>query len=232
MHPEYLHNNDTQQMCDRVCKLAISDEPALRAQCQEVSHQTDTSSLAAKADCVAKTNNARAVLKNMAEILKELSQSLTIGADVFRTRDGKEDFSLVCRAVTEIEEERLHLLTCITELTQVRQTIFATVADANRALHFLKTAKLAVPDELRAPYTEVIECAEGAYARLTELDCIIREAQTFYMTFIERHLSVFMERFRSAADFNHAGATLDRGAIRALCNELLILINRAPNIAF
>ena len=42
----------------------------------------------------------------------------------------------------------------------------------------------------------------------------------------------FMERLHTAADFNHRGEALDRGALQTLCNEALIVINRAPNITF
>lgn len=232
MYPEYLHNNDTQEISDRVCELAENDESTLRAQCTEVSYQTDTSSLTAKEECIAKTNDAKVIFAKMAQILNAFSQSLAKDSEVFRTRDGQADFGTICRRVTEIEEERLHLLSCITALTELRQTIFSMVADANRVLHFLKLANRAVSTDLRVHYTEAIARTEDAYSRLTEMDATLREVQDFYMTFIERHLRTFMERLRTAADFNHAGAALDRGAILALCSELRILINRAPNITF
>ncbi len=230
MYPEYLFNNDTQDICRRVCEMATSDEPALRAHCLEVSCQADTSSLTAKEECIVKTNNAKAVFINIERILRGLSESLASKADIFRAQNGKGDFPAVCRAVTQMEEERLHLLSCITDLTQTRQTIFSAVANANRALHYLKTAKRAVPTELRAPYNEAVECTEAAYARLIEVDSTVREVQSFSMTFVERHLPTLMERLRAAADFNHAGEMLDAGAIRSLCNEIFILINRAPNV--
>ena len=232
MYLEYLYNNDTQQMCEEVCRLAQNEEPKLFARCQEVSHQTDTSSLDAKVDCVAKINNIRAVLANMEAIFEHLAQSLSVELGVFRTRDGQADFGMVCRAVTEIEEGRAHLISSITELTQVRKTIFESVANANRALHFLKTAKRAVGEEAKAKYSNLIDITEGAYARLAKLDAAIREVQPFYMTLVERYIPAFMERLRASADFNHAGAALERGAVCALCKEVFLLTNQAPNITF
>lgn len=232
MLPEYLYNNDTQQMQNRVRELAAFDEPALYAECEEVSHLVGTSSLDAKADFVAKKHHVDAIFAKMRLDLQALSQFLAAHADVFRTRDGQADFGSVCRAVTQIEEGRLQLLSCIADLTGARQALFASVANANHALHFLKTAKLCVPKDLQAPYTEAIERTEAAYADLKELDKNICESQSFSMTFVERHLPAFMERLRTAADFNHRGEALDRGAIQTLCTEALIVINRAPNITF
>lgn len=229
---EYLPNSDTQQMRDEVCRLAQNDEPALRKECQEVSHRADTSSLDAKAECVQKTDNVNAAFAKIADVLKGLSQSLSGNASVFGTRNGKADFGTVCRAVTAIEEGRRELLFCVAELAKTRQTLFSAVADANRALHFLKTAKQAVAEDLRAPYTEAVTRAEGAYESLKDLDIALCEVQNFSMTFIEKHLPAFMERLRKAADFNHAGEALDSGAIHTLCTEAQIIINRAPNITF
>ncbi len=229
---EYLFNNDTQQMRNEVCCLAQNDEPTLHRKCQEVSHRVDTSSLDAKGECIAKANGVNATFAKIAKTLQELSRSLESGTDIFATREGKRDFGAVCRAVTAIEDARRELLSRIAKLTQARQKLFLTVADANRALHFLKTAKQTVPEERRAPYARAVEIAETAYALLKKVDAALCELQKFCMTFIERHLPAFMERLRTAADFNHAGASLGGGAIRTLCSEALIVINRAPNIAF
>ena len=232
MFPEYLYNNDTQQTQDRVRALAASNEPALREECKEVSHFVDTSSLDAKAAFASKAHTVGAIFAQMRADLQALSRSLAAHADVFRTRDGQADFGFVCRSVTQIEEGRLQLLSCIADLTGARQALFASVANANHALHFLKTAKLCVPKDLQSPYIEAIERSEAAYADLKELDKNICELQSFSMTFVERHLPAFMERLRTAADFNHRGEALDRGAIQTLCTEALIVINRAPNITF
>ena len=232
MYPEYLLNSDTQDICRRVSDLAASNEPTLRAHCREVSRQTDTSSLSLQADCVTKVNDTRAVLSIIAKELEEFSHVLAEGAGVFRTRDGKSDFPTVCRAVTRIETERLHLLECITALTGMRRKIASSVAEANRVLHLLSVAGRAVPEDVRAHYTAFTEITKVAYGRLTELDIALREAQGFYMTMVESHLPAFMERLRTAADFNHAGEALDRGAIRALCSELQILLSRTSNVSF
>lgn len=231
MYLEYLYNNDTQDFCRRVCELASSNESALRAQSKEVSRQTDTSSLAAKEDCIAKVNAANAVFAQLMTVLKNLSQSLS-GGDVFGTQNKKADFASVCRAVTHIEEERLQLLSCIAELTQMRREVASRVADTNRSLHFLKTAEGAVPDGVRYHYADASAVTEAAYARLVGADVAVREVQSFYMTFIERHLPAFMERLRTAADFNHTGEALDRNAIRILCTEAFLLQNRVPNVFF
>lgn len=228
---EYLPNNDTQRMRDEVCRLAQNDEPALRRECQEVSRCADTSSLDAKEKYLQKAGSINTAFAKIADALKGLSQSLS-GGSVFGTRDGKAMFGIVCRAVTSIEEARRELLIGVGELTQVRQRLFSAVAEANRALHFLKTARQAVPEELRAPYDEAVACCEDAYERLKCLDASLCEEQSFCMTFIECHLPAFMERVRKAADFNRTGEALDTGAIRTLCNEALIVINRAPNITF
>jgi len=232
MYPEYLYNNDTQDIRCQVQELAAKDEPVLRAQCLEVSRQTDTSSLALREACLSKTNAAGAVFEGMITILKELSQSLSSEMGVFRLQNGQAVFSKVCRAVVQIEEERLRLLSCITELTQLRRTLVESVAETNRTLHLLSIAKRAVPEELRMHYAEDTEVVENAYERLKRVDIAVCEVQKFYMTLIESHLPVFMERLRIAADFNHTGAALDGAAIRTLCGELFILQNRAPNVSF
>lgn len=232
MYPEYLYNNDTQDICSRVRDLAESNESALRAHCQEVSRQTDTSSLALQEDCTVKVNAISAAFESMVSILKELSQSLSNEAGVFGAQNGQAAFSKVCRAVVQIEEKRQHLLSCITELTQLRRTLASSVVDANRALHFLSIAKRAVPEELCPHYAEAVACIEKAYSRLTEADASLCEVQKFYMALIERYLPVFMQSLRAAADFNHTGAALDAAAIRTLCGELFILQNRAPNVSF
>lgn len=232
MYPEYLFNNDTQDMSRRVRELAAKDEPTLRAHCIEVSRQTDTSSLAAKGACVEKANNAKAVLANVEGAIKMLLASFANQGTVFGTQNSRTDFSSVCRAVTEIEEERLHLLSCIRDLTQLRQTVFGAVAEANRALHLLLIAGHSAPEEVRSCYTEITEQTKVAYLRLREADDAIREVSNFYMTFIEQHLPAFMESLRSAADFKGAGASLNKGAIRTICNELLILTTRTPNVSF
>lgn len=231
MYPEYLFNNDTQAMRNGIARLAKSDEPALHKECQEVSQRVDTSSLDAKGECAKSIHSVTAVFQNLKEVLEGLSRSLA-GGGVFGTGNAKADFATVCRAITAMEEERRRLLFCIAECTKVRQALFSAVADANRALHFLRTARSTVPEELRDRYTATVKRAEAAYARLTETDDAVREAQNFSMTFTERHMPAFMERMRSAADFNHAGEALNRGSIRALCAEALIVINRAQNITF
>ena len=88
MYPEYLQNSDTQDMVRRVSELALSDEPALRAHCQEVSRQTDTSSLCVGKDCIAQVNAANRELAIIGKSLQELSQLLSQSAGVFRTQDG------------------------------------------------------------------------------------------------------------------------------------------------
>ena len=232
MYPEYLYNNDTQDICRQVQDLAAKDEPALRAHCQEVSRQTDTSSLAAREDCTAKLNAVGAVFAAMVNVLEELSQSLSSEAGVFGTQKGQAAFSKVCCAVVQIEEERQRLLSSVAELTQLRRTLAASVADSNRAIHFLSIAKRAVPEALCSYYAEAVDCVQRAYERLTGADAAVSKVQNFYMTLIESHLSVFMQRLRTAADFNHTGANLDVAAIRALCGELFLLQNRAPNVSF
>lgn len=232
MYPEYLYNNDTQDMSRRVQALAAKDEPALRAHCLEVSRQTDTSSLAVQKDCIAKVGAAHAVLANMMRVLKELSQTLASRAGVFHTQNGQADFPVVCRAVTEIEEARGQLLSCVGDLTQARHTLASCVADANRTLHLLSLAVQFVPESARSHYVAATEQTKVAYTLMTGLDGDVREALNSYMTFIERHLPAFMERLRSAADFNHAGAALDPTAIRTLCGELFILAERLQNVSF
>ena len=188
MHPEYLYNNDTQDISRRVSELAASNEPALCAHCQEVSRQTDTSSLSLAKDCADRVNDANATLSIIGESLQNLTKSLLQNAGVFRTQ--------------------------------------------NRGRHLLSLAMGAVPVHARTPYAESTERIKVAYARLTSLDAAAGEAQVFYMTAVERHLPAFMERVRVAADFNHGGEALDAGAIRTLCGELLVVLNRAPKVTF
>jgi hypothetical protein len=232
MYPEYLYNNDTQDIVYRVSELATADEPALRAHCQEVSRQRDTSSLSAIEDCGKGVNDTLAVLSIIAKTAEDFSRVLCEGAGVFRTRNGKSDFPTVCQAVTRIEAERLHLLECITSLTQVRRKIASEVAETNRVLHTLSVARRAVPEDVRVHYTKFAEDTKVAYERLTTADAALREVQAFSMATVERHLPVFMERLRTAADFNHAGEALEKGAICALCSELQILLSRVPNVSF
>ena len=232
MYPEYLHNNDTQEMCRSVQELAAKDEPALRAHCQEVSRQTDTSSLALREECLSKTQVASAVFEAMLKILEELSRSVSKEASVFGVQNGQAIFPTVCRATLQIEEERLRLLSCVTDLSKIRHSLAAGIAQANRALHFLSLAKCAVLEEMQLQYTGDMRCVENAYERLKRSDAAVCEVQNFYMSLIESHLPAFMERLRTAADFNHAGAALDGAVIRALCGEVFILQNRAPNVSF
>ena len=232
MYPEYLCNNDTQEIGRYVCEWASSNEPALRAHCTEVSRQTDTSSLVAKEDCHAKTHAVHAVLHAMETVLEELSRALSANEGVFHTRDGKADFGVVCHAIVQMEEERQRLLSCIAELTQLRRELAANVADANRVLHFLSLAGRAVSEDARSHYANSTELVESAYARLKKLDGDVREVQEFCMTLVESHLSVFAREMRDAADFKRAGEALDRRAIRLLCNEVSILLKRCPNITF
>ena len=123
MHPEYLYNNDTQDISRRVSELAASNEPALCAHCQEVSRQTDTSSLSLAKDCADRVNDANATLSIIGESLQKLTKSLLQNAGVFRTQNGKKDFSAVCRAVTQIEEARRRLLAQICALSAARSAI-------------------------------------------------------------------------------------------------------------
>ena len=232
MHPEYLLNNDTQDISRRVSELALSNEPALCAHCQEVSRQTDTSSLSLAEDYAAQMNDANATLAIIGESLQELSRSLLQNAGVFRTQSGKAGFSAVCRAVTRIEEARRQLIAQVGALSGMRFAIAAGVAKANHARHLLSLAARAVLAEARAPYTESTERIKVAYERMLAIDSATGEAQSFYMAFIERHLPSFMAGIRAAADFNHGGESLDTGAIRALCGEMLLLLNRVPKVAF
>ena len=232
MQIEYLYNNDTQEINQRVCELATSNEPALRQHCQEVSRQTDTSSLCLQKEVAGSVECANAVISAIAKQLENLSQSLLENAGVFRTRDGKSDFPMVCRATVRIEEERLQLMRCISALTQIRRNLASEVAKANRILHFLSLAARAVSQDLYEQYTQITKDTQEAYERLTSLDAPLCSAQDFYMSVVERHLPAFMEQLRTAADFNHAGQGLDRRAIRALCSELLLLFNRRPNVSF
>ena len=232
MYPEYLYNNDTQDIRREVQELVAKDEPALRAHCLEVSRQTDTSSLALREECLSKTNDAGSVFQSMLNVLGEISKSVSREAGVFGVQNGQAVFSDVCHAILQMEEERLRLLSCITDLTKMRHALAAGVAEANRALHFLSIARRAVSEEMRLCYAEDVECIENAYERLKRADIAVCEAQKFYMTFIESHLPAFMEKLRSASDFNHAGAALDGVAIHSLCGELLILQNRVPNVCF
>ena len=232
MQIEYLYNNDTQEINQRVCELATSNEAALRQHCQEVSRQTDTSSLCLQREVAGGVERANAVLKKISKHLEELSQSLLENAGVFRTRDGKSDFPLVCRATVRIEEERLQLMRCITALTEARRTLAGEVAKANRTLHLLSLASRAVLQDVRDQYNEMTANTKAAYERLCALDVTLCGAQDFYMHMVERHLPAFMEQLRAAADFNHAGEGLDRRVIRALCSELLLLSNRCPNVSF
>lgn len=232
MYSEYLYNNDTQDICRRVCELAATNEPALRAHCQEVSRQTDTSSLCLQKDCVAQVNVTNAVLSIIEKNLRDLSQALSKNAGVFRTQNGKADFPTVCQTVVQMEEARLHLLECITALTQIRKTIASSVAEANRSLHLLSIAGDAVFEDVRPFYKDLAAHIQVAYTRLTELDATVREAQSLYMALVERFLPIFMERLRTAADFNHAGEALDGAAICTLCGEFLVQINRVQNVSF
>ena len=232
MYPEYLTNSDTQDICRRVSELAESNELALRKNCLEVSRQTDTSSLAFVQTCKAKIKETNDVFANMMQTLDEMSQSLSNTSHIFETPSRQSDFSLVCRLVVQIEEARRCLLSSVAELTQLRRALASDVANANRVLHFLSHARRAVFEELRAPYAEAVARVECAYERLTKSDFALSEVQKFYMTLIEAQLPAFMERLRSAADFNRAGEALDRAAIRVLCGELLILQNCVPNVSF
>lgn len=232
MYPEYLYNNDTQEISLRVCEMASANEPALRAHCQEVSRQTDTSSLALQEECHSKINSARSAFEAILSVTEMLAQSVSKQSDLFGGSKGKAMFSEVCRAMVQMEEERGRLLFCIAELTHTRHDIASCVAKANQALHLFSVAKGSVPQELRSHYVDTAECVQGAYECLKRMDVAVCEVQKFYMTFIESHISAFMERIRAAADFNHTGAELDGARIYALCKELLILQNRIPNVAF
>ena len=232
MYPEYLLNNDTQEINNRVREMAAFDESLLRAHCREVSRQTDTSSLAVREECISLANAAGAALEAMKTVLRALSQSLSQNAGIFGVQNGQAKFPEVCRAIVQIEEERQSFLVAIANLAQMRFKIASCVAETNQVLHFLSLAKGAVSEELRPHYTEAIERAQTAYECLKKADVALGEAQNFHMTFIETHLPTFMEQLRAAADFNHTGAELDGARICALCRELLILQNRIPNVVF
>lgn len=229
---EYLFNNDTQDIGNRVSEWAQKDEPALSAHCQEVSRQTDTSSLAVQRECVAKGNAAKAVLTAMGEIIKELLGALSSSREVFHAQNAKENFPTVCRAIIKIEEERQMLLSCISDLTYARREVAKEVAKVNSVLHFLSIAGRAAKDDARTKYTQAAALTESAHAHLKKCDTDLCELQKFCMTFVEGQLSVFVRELRGAADFNHAGEALDKPRIRALCGEVLLLINRCPNITF
>ena len=232
MYTEYLLNNDTQEINNRVREMAAFDEPLLRAHCQEVSRQTDTSSLAVKEECLSQASDANAILEAMKNILDTLSQSVSQTAGVFGVQNGKEIFPTVCRAIVQMEEERQRLLIAVANLTHLRHKIASCAAETNQVLHFLSLAKGAVSKELRPHYAACIENADGAYESLKKADVALGELQNFYMTFIERHLPAFMERLRTASDLNHMGVNLNSAHIAALCRESLILQNRVPNVAF
>ncbi|MBR5119672.1 MAG: hypothetical protein IKV02_01620 [Clostridia bacterium] len=232
MYSEYLFNNDTQEISNRVCEMASSNEPALRAHCQEVSRQTDTSSLALQEDCIAKLNAAKAILQEISVLAEDLSKKMMGNSGVFGTQNGQATFPEVCRSVMPMEEKRQLLISCVADLSEFRRTLASRVADTNRALHFLYLAKNAVDAERKDAYAKATEIAESANRRLKTLDASVFEMQNFCMTFIEKHFSVFMQRLRISADFNHAGNALATGEIRMLCSELKILVNRAPNITF
>jgi len=229
---EYLFNSDTNEIISCVSEWAQRDEPALRAQCVEVSRHADTSSLTVQKGCIAKGNATKATLRAMGKILQELSKALSVGQSVFGVQSGKEYFPAACRAIIKIEEERQELLSCISELTKARREIAKEVAKVNSILHDLSIAGRSVGDDVRIHYAQATELTESAYARLTSCDIALGEVQRFCMTLVEGQLSVFARELRTAADLNHAGEALDLHRIRALCNELLILIDRCPNIAF
>lgn len=232
MYPEYLLNNDTQEMNDRVRELATLNEPLLRTHCQEVSCQTGTSSLAVKEECLSKAGAASALLEKMKTVLNTLSQSISQTAGVFGVKNGQELFFEVCRAIVQIEEERQRLLVVVASLSQTRRKIASCVAQTNQALHFFSLAKGAVSINLQVHYTECTKNAERAYESLKRADVALAELQNFYMTFIESHFSAFMERLRDLADLNHSGENLNGAQICALCREFLILQNRVPNVVF
>lgn len=226
MHPECFYNNDTEEIINRVRELALRDEPALQKYCVEVSCQTDTSSLRLKELYDVRKKEANATLCLFAQALRDLLQSLSSGTEIFRTDNGQAEFSFVCRAVTRMEEARICLMHNIDALSQVRSALIPEVAEANKALHFVTVAQHSVPKELQAPYAEAAKKINTAHGRMTSLDGQVKEVQNAYMTFVERHFPTFFGGMRDAADFNHAGAGLDRAALRALCAQMSLLIER------
>lgn len=226
MHPEYLYNNDTEEIINRVRELALCDEPALRQYCVEVSCQTDTSSLHLTELYDVNEREVDATLHAFLQILRDLMQSLSSGTDIFRTENGQADFPLVCQAITHIEETRIHLMHRIDALSQMRRVVASSVAEANRALHFVTVAARSVPEESQAQYAESAQKINTARERMISLDRCVKEAQNAYMTFVEHHLPTFLRGVRDAADFNHAGAGLNRAALRILCSEVSLLIER------
>ena len=171
-------------------------------------------------------------MQEISVLAEELLKNLTGDGGVFGVQNGQAVFPVVCRAVVQIEERRLSLVSCISHLTQARREVTSSVAEANSTLHVLSLAKCAVGEDAKGDYAKMIQHIEMSYALLKALDSAVCEMQTFCMTFVESHLTVFMQRIRAAADFNHTGKTLDCGEIRLLCHELIILVNRAPNITF
>ena len=137
MHPEYLYNNDTEEIINRVRALALRDEPALRQYCVEVSCQTDTSSLHLAELYDVQKREADATLSAFAQILRDLLQSISGGTDIFRKQNGQADFPFVCRSVTHIEESRICLMHSIDALSQMRRQLASAVAEANKVFHFV-----------------------------------------------------------------------------------------------
>lgn len=232
MHPEYLYNNDTEEMILRVRSLAQSNESALCQYCVEVSCQTDTSSAHLVKLYAQKNHATQAVLADCAQILRALLQFFAENAGVFRVSNAKADFETVCQTITQFAQGRTDLMLCIDELTQVRKMLFCEVAKANEVLHMLSLACDAVLAEQKSHYADMRQKVTAAHGRMTELDRTLREAQNAYMSLIEHHFPTFMQGIREAADLNHAGKEMNRGALRTLCTEMLFLLDRMQNPVF
>lgn len=232
MNLECLLNIDTQEITRRIGELAVQDEPTLRVNCQEVSHQTDTSCLRLQEEFRAEEQTLKASASSAACILRTLVQALSANAGIFETKNSRADFASVCRAVIEMEELRVRLISRVNALSGVRRALAASVADANRALHFLSVAKASVIEEQRPFYGALFQKTKATYEQLTALDIALKEEQNVYMSLVEQHFSTFLQKARAAADFSHAGAALQNAELRALCGELLLLLERLKGSVF
>ena len=232
MHPDYFLNHDTQDITRHVGELALQNEPLLRANCQEVSRQTDTSCSRLQEESHAKEQALNATVKSVVEILHRLVQMLSANANVFGTKDSRTDFSAVCQAVVGVEEARVRLIAEIAALSNVRHSLAASVANANRALHYLSFATSSVPKDQRSFYAEAFQKTEMTYQHLLALDTTLQKWQNAYMSLVELHFSTFLQKVRAAADFAHAGAALQSVTLRSLCGEMLLLLERLARSAF
>ncbi len=232
MHFEYLRNNDTENITRRVRVLAENDESALRRHCREASALTDASLVRLGEEFAAKRETLAQSAYAIGKALRNLMQTLSANAGVFRTQNARTEFPAVCCTVTFIGDEKMRLLQGIDHLAQVRRSLYHSVAETNQALHFVTEAQSAVDDGSRAQYADALQQIRAAYQRLTELDTELQRVQNVYMILLEKQLPAFLERLQVAADFSHAGAMLDRAAVRSLCSELLLGLGRLEGVTF